>query len=127
MPQRLGSENQGVVIHVAKVFGGFLPELDGLIALVRTNPAGMIRAGRVGRQITTAMRSAQLEAGNLSRVPSKMRWERQMVVSRGFPMALESQPFPLKRLFSFRRALWMNEDQHAKVLALGPERMKLRV
>ena len=53
-----------------------------------------------------------------------------MVVSSGLPIMLSSQPLPLNRcceLAGAPVALRMDEDQHAELLGLGPERMELRI
>ena len=125
--QRLGGEDDRVVVHLLHVVGRTL--LQRLRLALRERRLHGVRAVHVGRQVAAAVRRADLEAGELieraledqvrerdGRLQRIADGVRQQPVARQAPARLE-----------LRRAQGMHEDQHAELLGLGPEGVELRI
>src|SRR5947209_11498157 len=70
MPQRLGGEDQRVEIELPQVFSGMFLQRH-LAAAVGKGQTAVIRPGTVGRQVTTAMGGAELQARKAIQRPLK--------------------------------------------------------
>src|SRR6266404_2757482 len=62
MPQRFGSEHQGIDIELPQIFGGFFLERRKRLAGFRKRETAVIGAVGIRWQVAASMRGAQLEA-----------------------------------------------------------------
>ena len=127
--QRLGREDERVEVELPQILGRLLLELRRG-APVREGHADRVGARRVRRQVAAAVRRADLQSREaIERALEDQVRERDRGLERVADRRCSSPPLPLSRLpkVPARRPLRMDEDQHAELLGLGPERVKLRV
>src|SRR5882762_7940922 len=126
MAQRLGCEDDRVVIELAQIFGrSFLRRLR---TTIRESHAACVRARGVGGEVTAAVSRADLEAGKAVERPfeDQVR-ERNRRVERIADDVAEAPVASEPLLESRGSPLRMDENQAAELLRLRPERMELGV
>ena len=124
--QRLGREDDGVVVELLQIFGRLLLQRHAGAA-VREGDADGVRARRVERQIAAAVRRANLQAGEAVErafIDQMRQRERglERIADGVFEPAVALEP--RCQLLGADR---MDEDEDAELLALRPDRMKFRI
>ena len=125
--QHFRREDERVVVHRPHIFRRLLLELDLGVAVPRGDTTGVVRARRIRRQETAAVRRAHLEI----REPVECAFEDQLrEADRGVERIADRVREPavsFETLGELRRTLRVDEDEHAEVFAFLPERVELRV
>ena len=90
----------------------------------------LVETAGIGRQVAAGMAAQILRPGYLSRVPSKIRCERAMVVSEWVADHIAQIAIALEALLQLSRgtvALRMNKDEHAQFFGFGPKGIELGI
>src|SRR5437660_3235969 len=126
MAQRLGREDERVVVELAQVLGRHLLERHRRAALGERE-ADVVRAIGVRGEIAAAVRRAELETGEaIERAFVDEMRERERRLER-IPDGVLEPAVAAQAVCEIRRALRVHENEHAELLGLGPERMELRL
>src|SRR3954471_13919714 len=125
--QHFRREDERVVVHRPHIFRRLLLELDLGVAVPRRDTTGVVRARRIRRQETAAVRRAHLEI----REPVERAFEDQLGQTDGgverVADRVREPAVSFETLGELRRTLRVDEDEYAEVFAFLPERVELRV